>query len=144
MYQSGIFDNQPLVHGIIGRVDAHGNGLSLTTSAPMAEGAILIDTGAQVSVLDLDRALSLGLPETAEPMSIMGITGSQEARQFSGLLHLPAWDITIATTFVSLPLMERHRVLALVGMDVLSELVLTLDGPNRRITLASPETQPPN
>ena len=133
MYQSGIFDNQPLVHGIVGHAAA--GGLGLAADAPMAEGAMLIDTGAQVSVLDLDGALNLGLPETAEPMSIMGVSGSEPARQFSGLLHLPAWDITIATTFVSLPLVQRHRVLALIGMDVLSELVLTLDGPNRRITL---------
>ena len=94
---------------------------------------MLIDTGAQVSVLDLDFALKLGLPETDTPRSIVGVTGGHEARQFTGLLHLPAWNITVATTFVSLPLEEQHNVLALIGMDVLSELILTLDGPKRRI-----------
>lgn len=61
---------------------------------------MLIDSGAQVSVLDLDFALKLGLPETDTPRSIVGVTGSHEARQFTGLLHLPAWNITVATTFV--------------------------------------------
>ena len=115
MYLPGIFNNQPLVHGIVGHVgDAVSN---TTTSAPTAEGPMLIDTGAQVSVLDLDSALSLGLPETSEPTSIIGVAGGEEARQFSGLLHLPALDITVATTFVSLPLVERHNVLAIKGNE---------------------------
>lgn len=99
---------------------------------------MLIDTGAQVSVLDLDIALSLDLPEIGAPTAIQGVSGSSEARLFAGLLHLPEWDITIANTFVSLPLLEQHNVLALIGMDILSELLFTLDGPNHSLTISVP------
>ena len=98
---------------------------------------MLIDTGAQVSVLDLEFALSLNLPETDIPRTIMGVSERREARQFTGLLHLPEWDITVANTFVSLPLQEQHNVLALIGMDILSELLFVLDGPNRSFTLSA-------
>ena len=98
---------------------------------------MLIDTGAQVSVLDLDIALSLDLPEIGAPTAIQGVAGSSEARLFTGLLHLPEWNITVANTFVSLPLQEQHSVLALIGMDILSELLFTLDGPNMSLSLTA-------
>ena len=98
---------------------------------------MLIDTGAQVPVLDLDIALSLDLPEIGAPMTIQGVSGRREARLFAGLLHLPEWDITVANTFVSLPLLEQHSVLALIGMDILSGLVFTLNGPNGSMTLSA-------
>ena len=100
---------------------------------------MLIDTGAQVSVIDLDLALDLRLPETAAPLSILGVGGSQEARQFTGLLHLPEWDITWPTTFVSIPLTENHRIAVIIGMDVLSELIFILNGPKRTIELSFPD-----
>ena len=141
MRLSGIYNNQPLVYGIIGSVDSVevniGN-LILSSSAPNGSGAMLIDTGAQVSVLDLEFALSLDLPETDTPRAILGVAGRSEARQFTGLLHLPEWNITVANTFVSLPLQKQHNVLALIGMDILSELVFTLDGPSRSISLSVP------
>ena len=83
-------------------------------------------------------ALSLDLPEIGAPMAIQGVAGKSEARLFTGLLHLPEWGITVANTFVSLPLQEVHDVLALIGMDVLAKLMLTLDGPNRSLTLCAP------
>ena len=141
MYLSGIHNNQPLVHGVIGhrdRVVVHDAGLNLSTTAPVAGGPMLIDTGAQVSVLDLDLALDLGLPETDTPSQVRGVAGAIQARQFTGLLHLPEWNITMPTTFVSLPLQEHHSLLAIIGMDVLVELILTIDGPARRITLTAP------
>ena len=89
---------------------------------------MLIDTGAQVSVLDLAFALHLGLPGTDTPSSIVGVAGEDQARQFTGSLHLPQLKITVATTLASLPIRERLGVVGLIGMDVLSEFILTLDG----------------
>lgn len=113
-------------------------GLSPSPIAQKTGGTMLIDTGAQVSVLDLDVALSLDLPEIRSSMSIQGVAGRSKARLFSGLLHLPEWDLTFANTFVSLPLQEQHSVLALIGMDVLGRLILTLDGPNNSIAISGP------
>ena len=99
---------------------------------------MLVDTGAQVSVLDLDLALELNLPETDTPKLIGGVAGVAQARQFTGVLHLPEWNITAPNTFMALPLEEEHGFLAIIGMDVLVELILTIDGPARRITLTAP------
>lgn len=141
MRQSVIRNNEPLVYGVVGHPDRGGTddaGLTLDAVAPSSGGVMLIDTGAQVSVLDLAVALELGLPETAAPVAVIGLAEEREARQFTAVLHLPEWDITMATTFVSLPLQEQHEVLSLIGMDVLSGLILTLDGPRRRIVLSLP------
>ncbi len=99
---------------------------------------MLLDTGAQVSVLDLDIALSLDLPEIGAPTVIEGVTGRSEARLFTGLLHLPEWDITLANAFVSVPLQEQHNVMALIGMDILGRFALTLDGPKGSIDISKP------
>ena len=99
--------------------------MALDAAAPSGGGMMLIDTRAQVSVLDLALALELGLPETAAPVAVIGLGGEREARQFTAVLHLPGWDITMATTFVSLSLQERHEVLALIGMDLLSWTLYT-------------------
>ena len=99
---------------------------------------MLVDTGAQVSVLDLDLALELGLPETDTPKLIKGVAGVAEARQFTGVLHLPEWDITAPNTFMAMPLEEEHGLQAIIGMDVLIEFILTIDGPAGRITLRAP------
>ena len=134
MYPSGIHNNQPLVHGVIG----HGVGLDPSATDPTASGPMLVDTGAQVSVLDLDLALHLGLPETDTPKLIQGVAGVAEARQFTGILHLPEWNITAPNTFMALPLDKDHGLVAIIGMDVLIDFILTVDGPARSITLTAP------
>ena len=91
-----------------------------------------------MSALELELALELGLPETAPPVAVIGLGGEREARQFTAILHLPEWDVTMATTFVSLPLQEQQGVLSLIGIDALSGLILTLDGPRRRTALSLP------
>lgn len=141
MYLSGIRDREPLAHGVVSRVggmDVRGP-LNLTITAPTAGGAMLIDTGAQVSVLDVDTASELDLPETGAPTSIIGVTGSSQiARQFTGMLHLPAWNISRPTTFVAFPLREQSDLLGIIGMDFLAQFVLTIHGPNGTINLEQP------
>ena len=141
MYLSGVRDRQPIAHAIVGgmgSIEVSDSGMSLSTTGPVAGGPMLIDTGAQVSVLDIERALSLQLPETDIPTPIIGVAGAQEARQFTGLLHLPAWNITRPTTFIALPMWERLQILGIIGMDILSEFVLTIHGPNATVNLERP------
>ena len=76
MRQSVIRNNEPLVYGVVGHPDRGGTGsarLTLDAAAPSGGGMMLIDTGAQVSVLDLAVALELGLPETAAPVAVIGL-----------------------------------------------------------------------
>ena len=137
---SGIHDNQPLAHGIVGHRNTTLTHMALSTTAPALGGPMLIDTGAQVSLLDLSAALELGLPETDMPIAIAGVAGTGLARRFTGVLHLPQWNITVAMTFASLPLREQQEqgLLGIIGMDLLSEFILILDGPNRSIALRPP------
>ena len=141
MYLSGIRDREPIAHGVVSRVggmEVH-SPLDLTGTVPANEGTMLIDTGAQVSVLDVEIAISLGLPETGAPTRIIGVTGdAQLSRQFTGTLHLPAWNISRPTTFVAIPLQEQSGLLGIIGMDFLIEFVLTIHGPNGTINIEPP------
>ena len=141
MYLSGIRDREPLAHGVVSRVggmEVHGP-LNLTITVPTSGGAMLIDTGAQVSVLDIEVATQLDLPETGTPTHIIGVTGSRQlSRQFTGMLHLPAWNISRPTTFVAIPLKEQSGLLGIIGMDFLVQFVLTIHGPNGKINLELP------
>lgn len=104
----------------------------------------MIDTGAQVSVLDLDFALRIGLPETDTEGELFGVGGERlPTRQFTGLLHLPEWNITIPTTFASFDLNLGQQeddpyIVAILGMDILIDYVLTVDGPRGTISLSLP------
>ena len=104
----------------------------------------MIDTGAQVSVLDLDFALRIGLPETGTEGDLFGVGGEKlTTRQFTGLLHLPEWNITVLTTFASLDLNRGQQegepyIVAIIGMDILIDYVLTVNGPNGTISLSLP------
>ena len=109
---------------------------------------MLIDTGAQVSVLDLNFALWLELPETDSETKLRGAGGEEsESRQFTALLHLPAWNITVPATFPSFDLNRGHQegdlhTIAIIGMDILSDYVLTIDGPRGSIRLSLPDATP--
>lgn len=105
---------------------------------------MLIDTGAQISVLDLSFALWLELPETDSETTLHGAGGEElESRQFTALLHLPAWNITVPATFASFDLNRANQegdphIIAIIGMDILSSYVLTIDGPNGTVRLSAP------
>ena len=132
-------DNRPIVHGYIGsqsdfRVSPEGE---VTSSAPVGDGPMLIDTGATMTVLDVEVASNLSLPETEvhNENAVTGIGGEVLVRQFTGAIYLPNWNLTIHATFSAIPLIEQFGFVAIIGMDVLSQYVLIVDGPGRRVEL---------
>ena len=98
---------------------------------------MLIDTGATMTVLDVEIASNLSLPETEvhDENAVTGIGGDVLAQQFTGAIYLPNWDITIHATFSAIPLIEQFGLVAILGMDVLSQYVLVVDGPGHRVEL---------
>ena len=98
---------------------------------------MLIDTGATITVLDVGMASRISLPETEVHHEnwVTGIGGEVQVRQFTGVIYLPNWELTIHATFSAIPLMEQSGFVAVIGMDVLSQYVLMVDGPARRVEL---------
>ena len=98
---------------------------------------MLIDTNATVTVLDTELASDISLPETEIQYenSVTGIGGDVPIRQFTGVIFLTNWDITIHATFSAIPLFERSGFVAVIGMDVLREYVFVVDGPDRMVEL---------
>ena len=100
---------------------------------------MLVDTGSQVSSLDIDVALSLGLTETEQVVAIEGVGGIQYGIQFKGSLYLPESNVRSLAIFLCYPLRRNPGILAILGMDFLSEFILTIHGPEGKINLALPQ-----
>ena len=150
MFQQGIYNLQSIVHGVVGdRGDVFvlDGDESATPKSPNLGGPMLINTGAQVMVLDLDFALGIGLPETDTEEELFGVGGERlPTRQFTGFLHLPEWNITVPATFASFDLNrsqheDEPHIMAIIGMDMLIDYVLTVDGPNGTIALSVPPSE---
>ena len=132
-------DNRPIVHGYIGsqgRFSVNPEG-EVTSSVPIGGGSMLIDTGATATVIDAELASNLSLPETEvrRENSVTGIGGEVPVRQFTGAIYLSNWVLTIPATFSAIPLFRQVGFVAVIGMDILSQYVLVVDGPGRRVEL---------
>ncbi len=90
-----------------------------------------------MTVLDMKVASTLSLPETElhDENAVAGIGGEVLVRQFTGAIYLPDWDITIPATFGAIPLLEQFGFVAIIGMDILGQYVLVIDGPGQRVEL---------
>ena len=133
-------DNRPIVHGLISsqaEFEVTPEGGSIASSAPVGSGSMLLDTGATATVLDLEIAEKLSLPETElyKEETVSGIGGSVSVRQFTGVTYLSTWGITVPTTFLAFPILVQTGFTAIIGMDILSDFVLIVDGPGKRIDL---------
>ena len=141
MFPSGVNDSRPLVHGVVGRDDASVDSDGDSGSAPgvpTTSGLMLVDTGSQVSSLDIDVALSLGLTETEQIVAIEGVGGIQYGIQVKGSLYLPESDVRSLAIILCYPIRRNLNIFAILGMDFLSEFILTIHGPNGAINLARP------
>ena len=102
---------------------------------PYKEGVVLIDTGSTATILDVGVAKELRLPETETNTAVSGVGGDLPARQFTGAIFVTSFGTVIPTTFIAIPILERHGFVAILGMDIMEQYVLLIDGPNNRIAL---------
>jgi hypothetical protein len=107
---------------------------------PPIEAKGLIDTASNVSGISPAIVSQLGLPPTGPPTTTAGIGGAVTAQLYRVSLHLR--DARAPTlpmlTLPSLLVMELPPGLScdvLIGMDVLRQCKLIVDGPGRFFTL---------
>ena len=141
MFPSGVRRGQPLVPGIvthIGGLDASSSPIDIEPTRPFSSGSFLIDTGAQESAVSQDVAQDLGLPRTGRRRNVVSVTGTQIVWEVIGLVYLPDSDILEEVPLLTIPPAPGRAFIAIIGMDILSEFILTIHGPNGIITLARP------
>ena len=97
-------------------------------------GAALLDTGARVSVIDMELARRMGFREsgtrTITGVTGTGVTGAAEFPAFHAEIHVPCLDLTLPSPIQGAPLRANgipwHAV---IGRDILLRLDHRLDGP---------------
>ena len=85
-----------------------------------------------------DVAQDLGLPRTGRRRNVVSVTGTQIVWEVIGLVYLPDSDILEEVPLLTIPPAPGRAFIAIIGMDILSEFILTIHGPNGAITLARP------
>jgi hypothetical protein len=91
----------------------------------------LVDTGSDMSALPPDLIISLGLfPVDWQPVEV-GIGPVEERLVFAAAIEMPVVGLRPIQV-----LEHTGSTFALVGRDLLNELVATFDGPQRELTLS--------
>ncbi|WP_082449599.1 retroviral-like aspartic protease family protein [Sphingomonas sp. Leaf67] len=133
---------------------AFANGLQAPASAPLEldmkrrpmtavqinEGMMvdmLVDTGAQSSLLTTTLSQSLALPHTGETVTVNGAAGSTLAPVVAiRRMTTPLFDLRDATLIV-LPRLGVTQAQGIVGMDLFSGRKLTFDLVSRKMSVAN-------
>jgi hypothetical protein len=112
------------------------------TGKPAGLGATglpaLIDTGAYVSFIDADLAVSLKLP-AVDQQTVSGSAGKHSVTMYLGHIYVPALDVTIAGQFSGVHLLsggQRHS--ALIGRTFLMHFKMTYNGITGQVELVMP------
>ena len=129
----------PVVYGYIRR------DLGRTASEETSDlVTILIDTGAEETVIDIGLAEELGLSETDPdvPAYLLSVDGKPvPARQFTCTIDVPEWQRSFSATFLAIDLSDDECDVIL-GMDFLHLYTLIIHGPTGRVGLLD-LTSPP-
>jgi len=106
----------------------------------------LIDTGASLSCIDLNLALSLDLP-IIDSTPIAGVGGLHRLNKHIAQIHAPDLKFTLYGGFIGVNLaVGGTGYQVLIGRDFLSHFTLTYDGPTGAVTLSdgvdTPQSEP--
>ena len=94
---------------------------------------MLVDTGADCTLIPASVARQLGLPQ-ADFVAVLGVAGGKwRAVMHAAILALG--ELSIAARVVAL----SHE--AILGRDVLNQLRVTLDGPDRELSVRKPRSR---
>ncbi len=122
----------PVVYGYV----RHGLGRT-TTEETSDLVTILIDTGAEETIIDIGLAEELGLSETDPevPAYLLSVDGKRvPARQFTCTIEVPEWQRSFSATFLAIDLSDDECDVIL-GMDFLHLFTLIIHGPTGRVGL---------
>ena len=130
----------PVVYGYIRR------GLGQTATEETSDlVTILIDTGAEETIIDIGLAEELGLAETDPdvPAHVLSVDGKPvPARQFTCTIEVPEWHRSFSATFLAIDLSDDECDVIL-GMDFLHLYTLIVHGPTGRVSLLDLTSPPP-
>ena len=99
----------------------------------------LVDTGAESSCIGTDVARPTGLPRV-DKRAVRDVERRIDCDVFEG--HIVVGDLRVPSPrqFVGLPgLGAEHAFQVILGQDILANLLMHQDGPNRRMTLLRPD-----
>ena len=91
-------------------------------------GFALIDTGATISAIDIAAAAQLGLKSIGR-RPILTPAGPGQADQFVFTIQLLPWGLNLNCVPGLGANLKEQGIVALIGMDILSQCVLTVNGP---------------
>ena len=102
-------------------------------------GVAMVDTGARITVIDIEHARELGLEEDGTHR-ITGATGVGEYPRFKTDIEVPWLDITVPSPVGGAPLRTNNIPWnALIGRDVILQFELRVDGLTGTITFLKEE-----
>ena len=100
------------------------------------DGYALFDTGASRTCVDEGVLTSLGLLPV-ERIGMATPSGLGEASIYTCALYFPGYPLPdLDPSFVAGVQLQGQDYLALIGRDILSDMILIYDGPGARITFA--------
>lgn len=93
----------------------------------------LIDTGAAMSLIDVDLAQRLYAP-TTDLLPIGGVGQGDEHPTFDIDVYIPDLSRYVPKPIASVPLIRSEMAFAfIIGRDILLNYILTIDGPGRTV-----------
>lgn len=98
----------------------------------------VLDTGAEVTVLDPKVASSVGARMTGETARIVGVGGQPMEASIAKLDQISLNQARVdglAVTLKSIPALNQFDIVGLLGQDFLNHFVVNLDANNNRLTL---------
>ena len=94
----------------------------------------LLDTGAAMSIIDVDLAQALYLP-TSDRLPIGGVGQGDEYPTFNIDVHIPDLNRNVPKPIASVPLIRSGMAFTfIIGRDVILDYIFTIDGPSRTIS----------
>ena len=104
---------------------------------PPKQFPALVDTGATMSCIDSDLALSLNLP-IVDRQKVAGVHGGIEVNMHLAQIYIPSLSFTIYGSFAGVHLIaggQRHQ--ALIGRTFLRAFTMTYHGKTGAVTISN-------
>ena len=114
--------------------DIERSGVMIPILVGESTGVAMVDTGARITVIDIEYARELGLEEDGTHR-ITGATGEGEYPRFKADIEVPWLDVTVRSPVGGAPLRTNNIPWnALIGRDVTLQFEMCVDGLTGLIT----------
>ena len=119
--------------------DIERSGVVIPILVRESTGVAMVDTGARITVIDIEYAQEVGLEEDGAHQ-ITGATGVGEYPRFKADIEVPWLNITVRSPVGGAPLRTNNIPWnALIGRDVILQFELRVDGMTGMITFLKEE-----